>query len=951
MDVSSPMQESGTTNDLNLSIDTTSLEKVLSSIHQSIQCHENALTKLPEVEATQSELRKELKKLQLALESIGEQHCGEGSSGEKPNADNNDTILKDDNNDTDTSSSYGVRTCDIEPIYCKHSHSSSNDSNKSITNSLREVKSAIRKVQDEALVNSTELEESIKLLKDNLHEIQQKLASSVSVEQLQTLQRNLLAKYIQLENNTQDIQTNLHNEIDTSTSFCNGQIKDLEVVVKQRQTKLEQRVSSCAKELDVADLKESLESDITSLSRTLTFLDDTAQAQGKTLVSVQQKNAIAIFHRHYTQWKQKQLLVGLSRWKKVMQRQKQLELNKEKQKSQVRKTLTNIISRRKRIGFDKWILYRDWHRNVEQKKLRATTLICERLGSYLSASKIIAFNKWRRITLMNKMKCSRDVVSVDMTISESTSSIISTSVKPIDLDSILDAFGSDVRGSTYALASEIQSTHADIASLRQNWCDETQRLMSNIKTSMDKAIRGVEDAADTFQESITRRVDSCANELPVVHSKLKELSQLFESNKSNLIKLEQSHKQRIDSLVEQEQKLEQRLCDVEASAKTAHNDVTYLFEEQAKSDKSIQELRESLTKNEQTRHEEHNLFQQALDHFGDELLKTKVTLGHTRVRCESVEKELVDTKSELNHLQHACQEESERTQSQLHHPGIPKPSLDRIVGVGHAFESLAQDKNYVTGINVCATLRTTSCSKMTTKGEQVRHEEEVDVPSEIVAFAHDYAAFVAYQADHESILRLIAGGTSNLDDQVYAEDDMLNRRKELCSDLKSELETLLEKASTSVFYVKNEGSSRGLGLRWEARAVFLPKVVSSLEAALSKHDQIVLPAATRLGRVRPLFANATVCVACDRPMRRKTARTPADGEKRKKKTDKKDKEDIDDVNVEVEESLGGLEVGSVSKVGEVQSSTGQIIKKSGLANAHKENSISSNLFDDLVTFN
>ena len=44
-----------------------------------------------------------------------------------------------------------------------------------------------------------------------------------------------------------------------------------------------------------------------------------------------------------------------------------------------------------------------------------------------------------------------------------------------------------------------------------------------------------------------------------------------------------------------------------------------------------------------------------------------------------------------------------------------------------------------------------------------------------------------------------------------------------------------------------------------------------MEAALSKHDQILLPAATSLGRVRPLSANVTVCVACDRPMRRKGA--------------------------------------------------------------------------------
>lgn len=170
-----------------------------------------------------------------------------------------------------------------------------------------------------------------------------------------------------------------------------------------------------------------------------------------------------------------------------------------------------------------------------------------------------------------------------------------------------------------------------------------------------------------------------------------------------------------------------------------------------------------------------------------------------------------------------------------------------------------------------------------------KEEEEADVPSEIVAFAHDYAAWVAYQADHESLLKLITG--INPEDQVYAEDDMVSRRKELCTELKSELGALLEVASS--YPTENDSSTtRGMGLRWEARAIFLARVADATTSFLGKHDQILLPASTRLGRVRPLSANVIVCLACDRPLRLKgprshSTKTPSDGEGRSSKDEPK----------------------------------------------------------------
>lgn len=881
-----------------LKVDTAPLETVLLNLSRTLKHHDSVVSKWPAFEAAQCELRKDLKKLRLALESTASTIVSDDAANELDACDDGETAPQEDHSSI---SSYGVRKCDIEAIRLKHA-GLPNANDQSIAKSLREIKSTIRRLQqdrDEGIVNSMELDASIKSMKDNLFEIEQKLTSSATNEQMQLLQQSLVAKYGQMENHLHEFKTRFHQEVDGSINQNISEIKawfkDVEALAKQRQAKLEQTVASCAREYDVAAFRERIESDVASLARKAAFLDDTAVAQGKTLVRLQQKNAIAMFHRQATNWKQNALKVGLSRWKKVVTLQIQYESGKEAQKRLLRKMVTNIMSRRKRFGFERWIRYRDWHRRTERQKIKASTLICEKLCLYLSAPKMMAFNRWRRLTLLDRMKCQRRDAAGSVEEEEEVSSSsalspsVTQSVTTLRLDSIVDSFGGDVRGATYALAQEIESIKSqDIASLRQDWGSENENLMSTIRTTVDEAFHKVTETTATLHETLNERVESCTNDLPILQSNLKELSAQFTTSKGELKRVEESHQQKIDALFQQDQQLEQRLHVVEDQTNTSSHQITSLFEEQTKSNHSIQYLHELIAKNEERHEEERRHFQQALNHFGDELLKTKVTLGHTQVKCESLKKELSDTKQELVHFQDASQSENDLVLRQIHHPGLPKPSLDRIVNIGHAYETLAKEKTYVTGINVMATLRTSTNSKLKRSGEKIKHEEEVNVPSEIVAFAHDYAAWVAYQADHESLLRLIAG--TNPDDQVYAEDDMLSRRKELCDGLKSELSTRLEKASSYDKKEHHTTSLRGGGLRWEARAIFLARVTDSVDAALSKHDQLVLPASTRLGRVRPMSANVTVCVACDRPMRRRKARSDsAKAPKEEKSSGKADK--------------------------------------------------------------
>ncbi|KAL9181954.1 hypothetical protein ACHAXT_012297 [Thalassiosira profunda] len=858
-----------------LSVDAAPLAAVLQTISQTLQTHDALLSALPAVEDAQSDQRKELTRLRLALESVHALCDGCVDSASECDASNCEEKGGEDADDH--SCNYGIRRSEMAPIHRKHAEDRSTAKAEAISKGLRDIKSALRRLQqDQALTSasSLELDEGLKTLKGRLFEVQRKLASSASVKQLQALQQLLTDKHSQLESRLQAFKAafqQVDGKLDQDLAQIHQMFSDLESAIKQRQTKLERRVEVCAKEYDVASLKEGVESELASLARQTAFLDSTAQAQGKTLVRLQQKNAVAMLHRQYTDWKHKTLKTGLSRWKEVVKDQIQYEQGKEGQKRLLRRLLTNIMSRRKRVGFQRWVRHRDWHRKAEWKKLRATTLFTEKLALYLSAPKTMAFNRWRRLTLMDKLKSIREVGVVE---GEPTSDSPSSTATPVErqptalsMSNIVDSFQGDVQGATYALAVEIESIKCqDLASLREDMRTESQSLLTTLNTTVDEATRRAEEATATFQATIHERVESCSNDLPLIESRLKALSDQYTSSQAELNRVESSHKSRIDALVVKEQQLDTRLSAVEVSTATAAEQITTIFDEQTKSNDSVQRLQELIATNEERHEQERSRFQNALNHFADELIKTKCNLGLTQVRCETLEKDLAETKAELGHFQEACQSESEKMEREIHHPGIPKPSLDRIVSVGHAYETLAKEKNYVTGINVAATLRETTSSKMKRSGESMRREEEVDVPSEIVAFAHDFAAWVAYTADHESLLRLIAG--TNPEEEVYAEDDMLSRRRDLCRELKSGLGKLLEQASAH-----DPSSSRGKGLRWEARAIFLARVSDAVEAALSKHDQILLPASTRLGRVRPLSANVQVCLGCDRPLPRKGNRT------------------------------------------------------------------------------
>lgn len=865
-----------------LKVDVTPLESILLGITRALKNHDVIFSKLPEIEGVHSGLRRDLNKLKVALESTVSRVSHEESSADFARRDEIIASAE----ETAPSSSYGLKKDIIDPIQRRRSEQFSKDNNALIITGLNDVKAKIRQLQQdhgEMLTNSLGLDENLKTVKDDLLKVQQKLAVAASTAQLQMLQKSVAANHGQMEAHLNDFLTGFRDEVHHSINDYLAGVKSsftaLEVYLKQRQDKMDVMLLSCAKEYDIAAFRDSVESEIASLVSKTSFLDDTANAQGKALVVIQQKNALVMCHRRYSEWRRNTLKMGVSRWKRAVQCEVKYERDKISQKRLIKKVLTSIMSRRRSFGFDKWIRYRNWHRETERLKINASSLVCERLQYYLTASKTEAFYKWRRMTVLHKIKfvvSDADDGGVSVEGSQHSDAIDAPSQdsnqRQYNLNSIIDSLKNDPYGASIALGQELDNIKMqDIAILRREMNDGQQQIISSTTKMIKDAIERMDHAAEVFKQSITERVDSCHSQFPPIYSQLKELSNLFKSHKTHLKNIEESSRTRLDMLFDQSSSLDKRLTLVEELAKATSVQAASMSEEQSKSNHNIQRLSEMILSNEASRDQESKTLRELMDRFGDELLKTKVTLGHTQVRCESLENELLSTKQELAHVQEVSQAENQKISDAMKRPGIQRINLERIVRVGHAYESLAKEKNYVTGINTMVTMTSEAGPSMKSNREKLRFEEQVDVPAEIAAFAHDYAEWIAYQADHESLLRLVTG--TNPDEQVYAEDDIITRRKKLLEDLKSNLSSELERVSYPRVVDLPDATTRGLGLRWEARAIFLARVVDASRTALSKHDHLSLPSQTRLGRSRPASANITVCVACDRPMRKKNSKS------------------------------------------------------------------------------
>ena len=481
--------------------------------------------------------------------------------------------------DIDMTESYGVKQIDINSIRQQCTNDDTIENIRVVSKSLQNVKADVKKLQQEhdlSISNSISIDERLEAVKVDMLDLHQKISSSASVELLESVKHTIDTKCSRAEQNLEEFKSSfiiqINGQIDHDMTNLKTWFGDLEVLVKQRQTKLEKLVGSCAKEYNVAALQERIESDVAVLTRNASFLKDVVKAQGRAFVAWQKKMSISMLHKKYSELRMKSLKKGLHTWRLVTATMNKSKRTKRSQTSLLKITIARIISRRKRCALERWIRSNDQHRKVERRKLKASALIRDLIAARVAKSKLTAVNQWRRMVIMDKITTSPTPNSYSM-------------------GKLIASFNDDLHGAAQVIAHEIHQikTH-ELPSLQQEWTERSDKMSTSIHANMNEAVRRVNDASKSSAEAINKRVDGCVDDIVGVNVKLQEYSDRFKRNEDNVELLRGTHRNELDESYARQTKLEERLILLEKHARTSDEELSSLRNEHEQSKASITQL-------------------------------------------------------------------------------------------------------------------------------------------------------------------------------------------------------------------------------------------------------------------------------------------------------------------------------------------------------------------------
>ena len=733
---------------------------------------------------------------------------------------------------------------------------------RQVRKDLEILKTTVHQLQQEHshdTATSSQIDESILSLKGQMMTLQRDLSCYATRKQVKQAEESIQ----RLKADTERIVTNSQAAFRTDIDDCvegklgeiQGWFKELEVLTKQRQATLDARMASVAMSGDLVVLQSTVERENAEMNERLDAFGHTTDTVAVALTHIRFNMALAALTRLRRSATLRLLRRAWKSWIVWLKESNEARRRFLVQSRLTRKVLTRIMLRRKHIGFARWVEYVESRKKAEARKKAAIELLQKKISSSMAQPIQRAFVHWRRVVLIDKIS-----VAEASAVPSSASSIVPTTSAP-DLDStnlqdtgglsdyyssqsdlslVLDRLKNDAYGSAQALAQEIRNLRErDIGQLRLDWNNEKAAQ----KERIDEATKSLLDQLTTRQNGFEGRVQSTvqeiSKEIPTIRSKVDDLQLSHTSLAEKTSAAEKHHAQQLDILSERNNLLDERLGQLESRLTRADEHVRSLEEDKAKSNEVIGSLLRRLKASEQRHDGADSKMQSIVRRVAEENAELRQRLEISQHDNRALSEELQSTQATLDKHRARTQNSLDGIRAVLDAHGIPKPKLVKMIQLCVLYEKTAKEKNYVVSIDTV-----------------FDGNDPADLPGNIAAFAHDYALWIAYQADHEVLQRAIARSQSNHHDLAYADDDLGPRRLELLEGLKSDLCLALEAVHPDA----------GL-LKLEARSRFLNRLMEATDSALSKHDQIVIETNSRIGKLRSSSKSVPVCVACDRPLR------------------------------------------------------------------------------------
>ena len=785
-----------------LTVDTEKLDEILSSISHTIKEYKQYIAKIHELENHQKLLSKDLNYIKLKISSKEILHTAGIVTTSSESSFHHHEEQKYDHAVESKSSSPSVfdeeskSSCDTERLILRRLQTVKEEiqrSNASLENAtLRKLRSDVvglkaitLQLQDEfnvELVNSAHVASQMDDLKHTIHVLEKEMGSSAQSRIVIDLKRALSENYDSLSRSIQSLEGRFQDDLDCRMKSKALELKSsfnaLEDSFHRRQSHWDSKMSTLAKKSDLTAVIENFDNENYDHRTRLDVLEGAIVRNEQSLLSIQRHSSIVIFQKCRSIWKKRMQHLAWSRWCDFLKHVAEQKQKATERKRKMRQLLIKQWFGRKQSAWKKWLLFMQWHKRIEALKEQAVKLIYNRMQDALNAPMYEAFNQMRRSTISWKIQkayqceskideASSDIGSTTHSNEKNSNSFTTEAILPnmhsnhYDLTRLLHTFKNDKDGAIHTLAQEVNNIRMyDIKKIRRDMDKEDMMLQENFEKSIAVEVSELESKIRALERKLDDNFQFFSTQLPDMKSQISEMRSSLHGTINRVKIIEQTHRDRIELLCESKETSDEKIAELESNLNQAQIKIRGLEYNNDRSQNLINTLLQKMSDFEQSQRENSKSIVNRMAKLQKELTLANSKLQSGSEDRTALRESLCETKNDIIQAKIASKSNFDDVYDIFDAHGIRRPKLNIIIGDGVLYERLAKEKNYVVQLN--------SILDGTT---------EIDVTSHIASFAHDYAAWIAFQADHEALQLVVTG--KNPEEAIFVEDDMVARREAL----------------------------------------------------------------------------------------------------------------------------------------------------------------------------
>lgn len=657
-----------------------------------------------------------------------------------------------------------------------------------------------------------------------------------------------------------DMESKIHSKISNHMKEIEIKNSTLDNIVTSRQSHMLTQMSNLAKEVDLKAIEDRFNYDIQSHSARIQALQVCAKINEQLILEFKQRMSLSTFVRIASLRQRSLYRKAISMWTRHLESVDKIRLRCNTRKFMMRKIVIRCWYSKKVAALKKWRDYANWLKSIENRHEQALRILLKIIRNHMCGPLRDSFHIWRRRVIASAsfdQSHHSDQAPTNPYIHDTAkyskhSTEISTSVH---FCTLLQSFKDDKDGAIEVLANEIMNIrNIEFPKIIRDISETQAQIMAEVDASLKREMSDIKCMFLDFKDRILTRIDALYSDVMYTKSRADEAQNLieFSMNKNDII--ERTLHDRIQALLAINASIETESRKTKDELKECQQKISQIEFKEKNNQDMLRKLSEKISQIDSFKQEIHHDFIESSEQNKEIISKLYTEMTSKELSHKKLLDDVSDLRNDVIQQKIKSNESFDELHKILHSYGISEPKFDEIIKYGALHENISKEKNYVIPINCIFEISSF----------------DVDVPTIIAAFAHDYAEWIAYHSDQLSLKLTVV--CRNANEAVDTEDETEERRQNLVARFKKKIYEELDNLHPGV------GSNR-----LEARTFYISRVIDAIETALSKHNQVFIPGSTRLGRVRSTIAT---CVACDRPLSRKTTRRQADSQQSEEKETK-----------------------------------------------------------------